>query len=157
MKARVADESGEITAVWFNQAWLKDRLQPGTWVRLRGNLKGSEFGSCDVNGVAATADFAPVYPASEEITVKLRDVVGKALDYAGDVVDPLPAALKAREGLPGRSDALVALHRQERGAGRAGAEAACLRRAARAPGPGLRGAGRDGTRRAPSLGEPGGS
>ena len=94
MKARVADESGEITAVWFNQAWLKDRLQPGTRVRLRGNLKGSEFTvrSYDVNGVAATADFAPVYPASEEITVKkLRDVVGKALDYAGDVVDPLPA------------------------------------------------------------------
>jgi ATP-dependent DNA helicase RecG len=114
VKARVADDTGEITAVWFNQAWLKDRLQPGTQVRLRGNLKGSEFTvkSYDVNGVAATADFAPVYPASEEITVKkLREVVGGALEYAGDVVDPLPAGLKAREGLPDRADAFVALHR----------------------------------------------
>jgi ATP-dependent DNA helicase RecG len=114
VKARVADDTGEITAVWFNQAWLKDRLQPGTQVRLRGNLKGSEFKvkSYDVNGVAATADFAPVYPASEEITVKkLREVVGGALEYAGDVVDPLPAGLKAREGLPDRADAFVALHR----------------------------------------------
>jgi len=114
VKARVADDTGEITAVWFNQAWLKDRLQPGTQVRLRGNLKGSEFTvkSYDVNGVAATADFAPVYPASEEITVKkLREVVGGALEYARDVVDPLPAGLKAREALPSRADAFVALHR----------------------------------------------
>jgi ATP-dependent DNA helicase RecG len=114
VKARVADETGEITAVWFNQAWLKDRLQPGTRVRLRGNLKGREFTvrSYDVNGTASTADFAPVYPASEEITVKkLREVVGGALEYVRDVVDPLPAAVKAGEGLPGRSDALVALHR----------------------------------------------
>jgi ATP-dependent DNA helicase RecG len=114
VKARVADETGEITAVWFNQAWLKDRLQPGTRVRLRGNLKGREFTvrSYDVNGSSSTADFAPVYPASEEISVKkLREVVGQALDRARDVLDALPAELKAREGLPPRADALVALHR----------------------------------------------
>src|SRR5262245_29610924 len=28
VKARVADETGEITAVWFNQPWLLDRLVP---------------------------------------------------------------------------------------------------------------------------------
>ena len=114
VKARVADESGEITAVWFNQAWLKDRLQPGTRVRLRGNLKGREFTvrSYDVNGTASTADFAPVYPASEEISVKkLREVVGHTLERARDVLDPLPADLKARQRLPGKGDALVALHR----------------------------------------------
>ena len=159
MKARVADESGEITAVWFNQAWLKDRLQPGTRVRLRGNLKGSEFTvrSYDVNGVAATADFAPVYPASEEITVKkLRDVVGKALDYAGDVVDPLPAELKAREGLPCRSDALVALHRpgtEEQGE-QARKRLAFDELLALQVGLARRREGRD-EERAPALGEPG--
>ena len=26
VQARVADESGEITAVWFNQVWLADKL-----------------------------------------------------------------------------------------------------------------------------------
>ena len=36
VKARIADETGEITAVWFNQAWLADRLVPGMQVRLRG-------------------------------------------------------------------------------------------------------------------------
>ena len=114
VKARVADETGEITAVWFNQAWLADRLVPGMRVRLRGSLRGSEFAvrSYDLDGVSSTADFAPVYPATEEITVKkLREVVGGALEYARDVVDPLPAALKAAAGLPGRADALAALHR----------------------------------------------
>jgi ATP-dependent DNA helicase RecG len=114
VKARVADETGEITAVWFNQAWLADRLVPGMRVRLRGSLRGREFAvrAYDLNGVSSTADFAPVYPATEEVTVKkLREVAGGALEYARDVVDPLPAALKASTGLPGRADALVALHR----------------------------------------------
>jgi ATP-dependent DNA helicase RecG len=114
VKARVADETGEITAVWFNQAWLAERLVPGMRVRLRGSLRGREFAvrSYDLDGVWSTADFAPVYPATEEVTVKkLREVVGGALEYARDVVDPLPAALKASTGLPGRADALVALHR----------------------------------------------
>jgi ATP-dependent DNA helicase RecG len=108
VKARVADETGEITAVWFNQAWLADRLVPGMRVRLRGSLRGREFAvrSYDLNGVSSTADFAPVYPATEEVTVKkLREVVGGALEYARDVVDP------SSTGFPGRADALVALHR----------------------------------------------
>jgi ATP-dependent DNA helicase RecG len=114
VKARVADESGEITAVWFNQAWLADRLQPGMRVRLRGNLRGSDFAvrSYDLDGVSSTADFAPVYPATEEVTVKkLREVAGAALEYARDVVDPLPATLKTANALPGKADALVGLHR----------------------------------------------
>ena len=114
VQARVADESGEIGAVWFNQAWLAERLQPGTRVRLRGQLERNGFTvrSYDLNGVSATADFAPVYPASEEVTPKrLRGLVERALVFARDVPDALPAALKAGEGLPLRADALVALHR----------------------------------------------
>ena len=113
VKARVADETGEITAVWFNQAWLADRLKPGTRVRLRGNLRGSEFAvrSYDVNGAAATADFAPVYAASEDVTVKkLREIVGATLELARDVPDTLPASLRASLGLPLRADAFVAIH-----------------------------------------------
>jgi ATP-dependent DNA helicase RecG len=114
VNARVADSSDEIVAVWFNQAWLADKLQPGTRVRLRGQLKRSGFQvrSYDLNGVAATADFAPVYPASEEVTPqRLRGLVERALPAARDFPDPLPAELKAAERLPLRADALWALHR----------------------------------------------
>jgi len=114
VNARVGDESGEIVAVWFNQAWLEEKLQPGTHVRLRGQLKrnGFQVRSHDLNGVSATADFAPVYPASEEVPPKrLRALVERALPHAGDLPDALPAPLKVSERLPLRADALVALHR----------------------------------------------
>jgi ATP-dependent DNA helicase RecG len=114
VQARVADESGEITAVWFNQAWLVEKLQPGTRVRLRGQLKRNEFTvrSYDLNGASATADFAPVYPASEDVSVKkLRELAGQALAHARDLPDSLPARVKEAAGLPQRADALWALHR----------------------------------------------
>jgi ATP-dependent DNA helicase RecG len=114
VQARIADSSGQITAVWFNQAWLAEKLQPGTRVRLRGQLKRNEFNvrSYDLNGASATADFAPVYPASEDVTVKkLRQLAGRALVHARDFPDSLPARVKEAAGLPQRADALWALHR----------------------------------------------
>ena len=118
LKAAVRDESGEISAVWFNQPWLADKLQPGTRLRLRGQLRRNEFHvrSYDLDGAAATADFAPVYPASEEVTSpRLRTLVESALPHATDFGDSLPAGLRARERLPLRFDALVALHRPRDG------------------------------------------
>jgi ATP-dependent DNA helicase RecG len=118
LKAAVRDESGEISAVWFNQPWLADKLQPGTRLRLRGQLRRNEFHvrSYDLDGAAATADFAPVYPASEEVTSpRLRTLVESALPHATDFGDSLPASLRARERLPLRFDALVALHRPRDG------------------------------------------
>jgi ATP-dependent DNA helicase RecG len=114
LKATVADESGSIPAVWFNQDWLKDKLVPGTRVRLRGQLRRNEFNvkSYDLNGAAATADLAPIYPAGEEITPpRLRALAERALELVPNEPDPLPAALKTRERLPRRADALHALHR----------------------------------------------
>src|SRR5712691_5711332 len=111
--ASVSDGSGQLAAVWFNQPWLERQLRPGTSVRLRGRLqRRGEFlvKTFDVGDPSATADFAPVYPASEEITPKkLRELVGAALPRA--LLDPLPADLKERDRLPQRADALWALHR----------------------------------------------
>ncbi|HET9507827.1 MAG TPA: ATP-dependent DNA helicase RecG [Gaiellaceae bacterium] len=114
LTAQVSDGSGQITATWFNQPWLQEKLAPGTHVRLRGttNRYGFQVRSYDLNGGSATADFAPVYPASEEVaSAKLRELVEAALPFAGDRPDPLPASLKAARGLPLRRDALQALHR----------------------------------------------
>jgi ATP-dependent DNA helicase RecG len=110
----VAEVSGPIPAVWFNQDWLKDKLQPGTRVRLRGQLRRNEFNvkSYDLNGATATADLAPIYPAGEEITPpRLRALADRALELVPNEPDPLPAALKQRERLPRRADALHAMHR----------------------------------------------
>jgi ATP-dependent DNA helicase RecG len=114
LKATVADESGAIPAVWFNQDWLVEKLQPGTRIRLRGQLRRNEFAvrSYDLNGHASTADLAPIYPAGEEITPpRMRALADQALALVHNVPDPLPARLKHAEQLPQRADALHAVHR----------------------------------------------
>src|SRR5437764_604789 len=111
VNATVRDESGgQITAQFFNQPWLVEKLTPGTQVRLRGKLSryGFEVKSYDIGEAKRTADFAPVYPASEQIpSGRLRELVRSALaGYGRFLPDPLPAELE----LPLHADALAALH-----------------------------------------------
>jgi ATP-dependent DNA helicase RecG len=108
--ARVRDATGAISATWFNQPWLAEKLRPGTHVRLRGKLgsRGFDVKTYDVGEVRATADFAPVYAASEALpSTRIRELVRVALGaHARDVLDPLPAELD----LPLRRDAVAAVH-----------------------------------------------
>ena len=76
--ASIADSSGTISANWFNQPWVADRLTTGSTVRLRGKLGryGFDVKSYDVGEARATADFAPVYGASEQVpSWRLRELV----------------------------------------------------------------------------------
>src|SRR5262249_31374019 len=99
-----------ISATWFNQPWLAERLQPGTRVRLRGKLghRGFDVKTYDVGEVRATADFAPVYAASEALpSTRIRELVRLAVGaHAGGALDPPPAELD----LPLRRDAVAAVH-----------------------------------------------
>ena len=112
--ARIGDGTATISAAWFNQPWLADQLKPGLQVRLRGKQGryGFDVKSYDLGDAAhATADFAPVYPAAEEIAPKtVRRVVTDALPHVADYFDPLPAELREREDMPLKRDALAALH-----------------------------------------------
>ena len=114
LTAHVDDTTGEIRATWFNQPWLEAKLTPGVRLRLRG--KPSRFGfqvsSYDIGDAVETADFAPVYPSTADLAQKtLRAVTDAALAFARDGGEPLPARVRAADGLPLRSDALVRLHR----------------------------------------------
>ena len=111
--ARVSDGTVPVTATWFNQPWVADQLKPGVRVRLRGKpgKYGFDVKSYDIGEGEATADFAPVYPASEEITPKrLRTLVAHALGHVVDYFDPLPAELRDREAMPLKRDALFVIH-----------------------------------------------
>ena len=53
----------------------------------------------------------PLYPATEGITAaQLRQLVWEHYDRFTDVVEPLPAALRAAERLPDRAAALAGVH-----------------------------------------------
>jgi ATP-dependent DNA helicase RecG len=104
------DSGGQVSASFFNQPWLAEKLTPGTQIRLRGKLGryGFDVKSYDLGEAKRTADFAPVYPASESIpSTRLRELVRAALaQHAHSFPDPLPAELE----LPLRRDALAAIH-----------------------------------------------
>src|SRR5439155_12583506 len=82
VEARVADESGPMMAVWFNQPWIADKLPEGTPVLLHGEVRRrNQFtvAEYEVASAAAapvhTVGFVPVYSATKGITPgKLREL-----------------------------------------------------------------------------------
>ncbi len=114
--ATVADESGPLEAVWFNQPWVTRQVKSGTRLILHGRFEGRgrfrvaehEIGS----GVGSlTQGLVPVHPAADGISAKrIRRAVAKQRGSLQDVTDPLPARLIAAQRLATRSDALDAIH-----------------------------------------------
>jgi ATP-dependent DNA helicase RecG len=138
VEAKVADDSGPVTATWFNQAWLAEKLTPGTQLLLHGQLDRRGFrvaeyelldepeaGSLEneggrLQGAAPgrrpppglhTRGLVPVHPATEKLRVqRLREWVWQAAGLASDAFEPLPADLRVRRGFAGAGDALAAVH-----------------------------------------------
>jgi ATP-dependent DNA helicase RecG len=119
VEATVADESGVIKAVWFNQPWLADRFAAGTRVVLhgkRGNRNQFSVSSHEIAPGVTAGDvraegMTPVYPATEGISSdRLRELAKRLRGLEVNVVDALPARLRTREGLPERPAAMAAVH-----------------------------------------------
>ena len=118
VEALVADESGPAKAVWFNQAWLADRLTVGTKLLLFGKLDRSGFrveahevvgGSARGAAGIHTTGIVPVHPASERVRAqRLREWAWQAVLLAPNAVEPLPAELRVRRRLALAGDSLAA-------------------------------------------------
>jgi ATP-dependent DNA helicase RecG len=126
VEALVADATGAMRAVFFNQPWLVEKYPPGTRLLLHGKAgQRGDFGVAhhatgnDV-GVAAseqTGGTVAHYPASEGVSsTQILTLVQGLRDTLADVVEPLPAALRCGERLPDRGCALSALHFPEQAA-----------------------------------------
>jgi ATP-dependent DNA helicase RecG len=117
---KVGDDSGHVRATWFNQPWVVDKLEPGSELLLTGKLTGKGFtvsewevlrrADDDEVGVESSS-FVPVHPATEELRAsKIREWAEQACRVAPNVVEGLPADLRARRRLAGVADALVTAH-----------------------------------------------
>jgi ATP-dependent DNA helicase RecG len=118
LEAQVSDSSGKAKAVWFNRAWLADRLMPGTRLLLHGKLEKRGFNvaehefldSSDDAGIHTTG-IVPVHPASERIRPqRIREWTWQALPLARHAVEPVPGRLRRDLRLASAHDALVASH-----------------------------------------------
>jgi ATP-dependent DNA helicase RecG len=124
VEATVADDTGPMKAVFFNQPWLVDRLPEGTVAVLHGRYQGGKKGFVVseyeiARGPSAgdlhSTGLVPVYPATEGVdSKKLRELAFGIRGLVHDAIDPLPGRLRAAECLPDRPAALAAVHFPER-------------------------------------------
>jgi ATP-dependent DNA helicase RecG len=115
VEATVADATGPMKATFFNQPWLERKYPPGTRLVLHGKYRGRNAFSVQSHAptadAVAGADAVAHYPASEGITsTQILALVREHRDELADVLEPLPARLRADERLPGRAAALTAVH-----------------------------------------------
>jgi ATP-dependent DNA helicase RecG len=123
VECQVADDSGPMRAVWFNQAYLAEQLKEGTPVLLRGKLERGRGGAAfrvreheiahgDDGGTGHhTTGLVPVYPATEGLSARrIRELAWRLRGQERHSPEALPAALRVSERLPSRADALAAAH-----------------------------------------------
>ncbi|MDA3016927.1 MAG: ATP-dependent DNA helicase RecG [Actinomycetota bacterium] len=120
VNVQVGDESGRLTAVFFNQPWRERQLKVGLQVAMfgkpdlfRGVLQMSNP-LVDLIG-DRTGRIVPIYPQSEKVQVstwELATWVENALERCRErgISDPLPADLRERLELADRTSALWSIH-----------------------------------------------
>ncbi len=119
--ARVHDDTGRLSATWFNQEHLARVLSPGDELLLRGRVGGEGrrelvvkthelIGGPGSEGLHTTG-LVPVYPATEQMPPRrVRELVDLARPLARCAPERLPEWIRWRLRLPGVADALVAVH-----------------------------------------------
>ena len=116
VEAVVADATGVMKAVFFNQPWLAGKYRPGTRLILHGRYAARnsfrvESHAPTSGGVGAAGEEVAHYPATEGLSsTQIHALVREWRALCSDVVEPLPARLRAAERLPDRGAALDAAH-----------------------------------------------
>jgi ATP-dependent DNA helicase RecG len=123
VEAVVGDGTGVMTATFFNQPWLANQYKPGTRLMLAGKFQGRRGFRVNTHArteeVAAVGESVAEYPATKGITS--TQILAKVREHRAaiaDVVEPLPAAMRVAEKLPGIADAVAGAHFADREAGR---------------------------------------
>ncbi len=116
VSVKVGDESGSLRATWFNQPWVAPKLTPGALLKLTGSrdkrgFRVSEYELLGAAEAGGDGGLMPVHPATEQLKPqRIRAWVEQAVALAPNLVEPLPAELRARRGLAGVADAISVVH-----------------------------------------------
>ncbi|TCZ79500.1 ATP-dependent DNA helicase RecG [Paenibacillus albiflavus] len=114
-----------VTSVWFNQVFLKEKLELQSEVVLTGKWDGrrkqitvseTEFPGRSAAGTSKVGTLQPVYSISAEMSQKwMRKVIAQALkQYGAMIQEVLPQELVRRHDLMVRREAVAAIHQPER-------------------------------------------
>ena len=117
--AAVADSTGPLEAVWFNQPWLAKKLAPGTRLVLHGKYEGRtkfrvaehEIGGAGSAEATGALGIVPVHPASEGLQPRrIRELAAAERGSVSELPDELWAALLSGNGLAEKGAAIDAIH-----------------------------------------------
>lgn len=120
VEAVVADDSGAVKATFFNQPWLVRRYPAGSRLLLHGRLRTR--GNFNVEAHARTNEplgastrVVSHYAGTDGLSsTQIHSLVRAHELGLREVIEPLPAALRASERLPDRHAGLAAMHFPER-------------------------------------------
>lgn len=124
-EALIRDQTGSIRAVWFNQPYIVRNVTPGTNISVAGKVLWEKGGLTFSNpnyeivrpetATTHTGKIIAIYPETKGLTSKgIRHFIKQALGNLGPIADPVPDAIRRREGLPEITLALRWTHAPER-------------------------------------------
>lgn len=114
LNVTIADGTGFLTAVWFNQDWRTAEFSEGAKVAFSGRVEFKygdlqmanpfydflEDGKTAPERIRTTNRILPLHPATQNLSsARIRLIVQNAIDDAGVLEDPVPAKIKADQGL----------------------------------------------------------
>jgi len=121
----LADETGSIRAVWFNQAYLANTLKPGRVANFAGKVSTSEEGELYLshpvhelirpNGktkmLRHTGRLVPIYPETRGLTSRwIRFIVQSIFKRNPKLEEWIPEAVLAEFDFPSIEDAIQRVH-----------------------------------------------
>ncbi|MEK7464312.1 MAG: ATP-dependent DNA helicase RecG [Patescibacteria group bacterium] len=121
-EAFIDDETGTIRAVWFNQPYIRNTLQPGRLANFSGKVSSDEnelylsnptyeLFRDDSEETKHTARIVPIYPETRGLTSKgLRYLIKPVLDSIPKITETIPKETLASQGLPDINMALQEIH-----------------------------------------------
>jgi ATP-dependent DNA helicase RecG len=116
------DGTGYLPATVWGRGWLLNQLLPDVRVVVSGEVQRRYGIQLVARSIEIIDDldgdpgphagrFVPVYPVNRGIQARrMRTLIHRALDAAGRVLDPLPAEVLIRHGLPSLHDAVHEVH-----------------------------------------------
>lgn len=116
----LADGTGAVNLVYFNQPWKKEQLIHGenilAYGKIEYNYRKWQISNADTEMVSPEAlhsfkKLIPVYPLTEGIRAsQMRAMIRFAIDHAKGIKENIPVDILARERLVGRLEAINGMH-----------------------------------------------
>jgi len=138
LEASVADETGIVKVIWFNQKFLITTLKKGVMVNLAGKVQADKKGfifshpmfeivnkkaaerlkESDIEGIISDLDYfkhtgrlVPIYPETAQLSSKaIRYLIKEIFDKVEKITEPLPEEILKKRGLLEINDALKKIH-----------------------------------------------